>query len=107
MHVDDLIRYYNGMVNWIYSQNVEINKPTQKPVKDYNSKSARHFIKYDNYLNKILLRFGKENNIKMTKCNSYGYKGSFRPILHNCEVVQENWFLFKKWILQNYPKNTL
>ena len=106
MHADNLVRYYNGMVNWIYSQNVDIEKPQPQLFREYNTIAHKKFLKYDFYLHKIILRFGKENNLKMVKENGKGYRGKYRPILHNCEVVQENWGLFKKWILENYKNES-
>lgn len=106
MHADDLVRYYNGMVNWIYSQNVDIEKPQPQLFREYNTIAHKKFLKYDFYLHKIILRFGKENNLKMVRENGKGYRGKHRPILHNCEVVQENWDLFKKWVLENYKSES-
>lgn len=91
MGVRDSIRAYNGVITWL--NGFDLGKPKKK------SYRAR-----DEYLNNIFIKFGKEHNIEMENNNSRGYKGSYNPMMSNCCNIQNNWQLFKDWIIKNYPK---
>lgn len=94
MGVNDAIRAYNGVVNWINKQN-NLNLPQPK-----NKSYKQHDINFNN----ILIQFGKENNIKMERNNKPKYKGNYNPGMSNCIEVQNNWKLFKEWIIKKYTK---
>lgn len=95
MGINDAIRAYNGVTNWLNNQeNVDLGKPKRKT-----------YRAQDEYLNNILKEFGKEHNLDMYKNNSPKYKGSFSPVMTNCIVIQENWKDFKKWINKNYKRD--
>lgn len=91
MGVRDAIRAYNGLVHYI--NKFDIGKPKRKT-----------YRAHDEYLNNMLIKFGKEHNILMEKNNSPKYKGSYSPVMSNAQRVQENWQLFTKWINDNYQK---
>lgn len=91
MGVTDSIRAYNGVIGYINKNNIDLGEPEKK--------SHRAL---DQHLNGIWRKFGKEHNIKMIKNNSRGYKGSFNPMMANCQNIQENWGIFIKWIKENY-----
>ena len=94
MSVRDSIRAYNGVANWLNSQdNIDLGKPKRKT-----------YRAQDEHLNNILIRFGKENELKMEKNNSPRYRGTYSPVMTNCKMVQAHFSLFKKWIFENYPK---
>lgn len=96
MSAKDSIRAYNGVANWLNKQdNIDLGKPKRKT-----------YRAHEEHLNNILIRFGKENNLKMEKNNSPKYKGTYSPAMSNCRVVQAHFGLFKKWIFENYLKQT-
>tara|TARA_R110000796_G_scaffold181330_1_gene297879 strand:+ start:30227 stop:30505 length:279 start_codon:yes stop_codon:yes gene_type:complete len=91
MGVRDSIRAYNGVISWINKNNIELGTPKKKS-----------YRALDEHLNGIWIKFGKDHDIKMTRNNSKGYKGSFSPQMANCCRIQENWNAFTKWIKENY-----
>lgn len=95
MSVYDAIRASNGVINFLNSNadKIDIGKPKTKSYKQQ-----------DIHLNNLLLKFGKDKNIKLLKNNSPKYKGNFSPFMQNCIVIQENWALFKEWLFKNYSK---
>lgn len=94
MGVRDAVIAYNGVANWLNNQeNIDIGKPKRKTCRAQ-----------EEYLNNILIQFGKDNNIKMERNNSPSYKGSYSPVMSNCIRVQENFKLFREWIINNYSK---
>jgi len=91
MSIVDKIRGCNGTTKYMYKFN--IGKPKKKS-----------HIAVDEYLNNIILKFGKENDIKYIKNNRRGYKGSFNPLIENGWNVQDHFPLFMKWMNTNYKK---
>lgn len=95
MSVNDAIRAYNGVVNFINNNNFNIGQPKRKT---YRAK--------EEYLNGILHKFGRDHNLKMEKNNSPRYKGTYSPCMSNCITIQNNWKLFVKWLKENYTVST-
>lgn len=93
MGVYQAIRASNGVRGWLNKNNFDLGKPKKKS-----------YRALDEHFNSILIKFGKENNIKMERNNSPGYKGDYNPSLSNCITIQNNWNVFTKWIKDNYPK---
>lgn len=91
MSVVGKLRAYNGIINWLDKNNIDIGEPKRKTYR------AR-----DEYLNNILIKFGREHNIKMQNNNSPKYKGSYSPVVSNAVLVQKNFGDFIKWIKINY-----
>lgn len=93
MGVYDAIRASNGVTSYLnrISDKIDIGKPKKKT-----------YRAQDEHLNNILRQFGKDYNIQMLKNNSPNYKGSFNPFMANCEKVQDNWELFKEWLMSKY-----
>lgn len=92
MGVRDSIRAYNGVIQVI--NQYDIGKPKRKTHRAQ-----------EEFLNGILHKFAKDNDIKgMAKNNSPRYKGSYIPVMSSCCVVQENWTTFKVWLKDNYDK---
>jgi hypothetical protein len=92
MGVNDAIRAYNGLINYLNNK-VDVGKPKK-----------RTHRAYDEYLNNILIKFGKDHNITMAKNNSPRYKGSYSPVMSNARRVQANWSDFVKWLDIHYKK---
>tara|TARA_R110000737_G_scaffold27009_1_gene45806 strand:+ start:397 stop:675 length:279 start_codon:yes stop_codon:yes gene_type:complete len=90
MGVYDSIRAYNGVISWC-NKHVELGTPKTR------SSAERH-------LNNIWIEFGKAHCIKMQRNNSKSYKGDYSPAMGNCQIIQNNWELFKPWMKKNYSK---
>ena len=95
MGVNNSIRAYNGAISWINNNDYDLGKPEKK-----------FYRSVERHLNKIFISFGKEHNIKMEKDNSPKYKGSYSPMMSNCQDIQQNWELFTTWIKKNYKQKT-
>jgi len=93
MGVYDAIRAGNGVISFLNANEskIDIGKPK---IKSHRQQEI--------HLNNLIIKFGEENNIKMIKNNSPKYKGDFSPFFSNCIEVQNNWFLFRNWIFENY-----
>lgn len=93
MGVYDAIRASNGVISYLNknADKIDIGKPKRKT-----------YRAQDEHLNNLLIEFGKAHNHKMEKNNSPKYKGSYSPFMSNCQTVQANWSLFKKWLIDNY-----
>jgi hypothetical protein len=96
MGVYEAIRAGNGVIGFIEANKnkIDIGKPINKSHKQQQI-----------HLNNLIIKFGKENNIKMLKNNSSKYKGNFSPFFTNCIDVQNNFKLFTYWIFENYKIN--
>ena len=93
MGVRAAIRAGNGVINYL-NKYYTIGKP-----------KSNSFKQQEVFLNNLLLKFGKENNIKLMKNNASKYKGNFSPFMANCMEIQEHWSLFTKWLKENYESN--
>ncbi len=93
MGVNEAISAQIGVVKYLnkIESKIDIGKPKNKT-----------YRQQDIHLNNLLMEFGKDNSIKMLKNNSFKYKGTFSPFMENCKAVQENWNLFKIWIIDKY-----
>ena len=92
MSIVHKINNYNAMVSFI--NQYDIGKPKKRTHRSW-----------DNYLNAILWKFANDNEIKgLVKDNKPNYKGSYSPVLSNAGIIQDNWKLFRIWIIKNYKK---
>lgn len=91
MSVNDKIRCYNGVINWLESNSIDIGKPKKKTHRAI-----------EEHINNILIKFGKDNSIEMIPNNKKNYRGSYSPSLSNAVTVSKHFQLFTNWIMKNY-----
>jgi hypothetical protein len=93
MGVYDAIRAGNGVINYLNTNEdkLDVGKPK-------NNSYKQQYI----HLNNLLLKFGKDHNIKLMRNNSPKYRGNFSPFLENSREIQPHWGLFKEWLVKNY-----
>lgn len=98
MSVRDAIRAYNGVMQHLENnaETINIGQPEKKS-----------FRAREEYLNNIIIKFGKDLNIEMEPNNSKRYKGNYSPCMSNCERIQAVWGKWVTWLNDNYKKESI